>query len=142
MFVCVQHIVCSVSCLVCLRELHTVLPVVNCPFLIASLVFSNVYLTTKYRLRFDPHFIVKWIFMFELRCTVFLTFKQPINQCLFITGDCNEENSWCRICRCRQSNLLQTEHQYVVRWCQENMWCFTQQSKTSLWWRCMMTFHF
>jgi len=45
----VQHIFCSVFVLFCLPLVHPMLPVcLDCPFLIAPSVFSNVYILSLY----------------------------------------------------------------------------------------------
>jgi hypothetical protein len=45
----VQHILCSVFCFVCLPPMHPMLSVcLDCPFLIAPSVFSNVYILSLY----------------------------------------------------------------------------------------------
>lgn len=54
-------------------------------------------------------------------------------QFFFCTGNCDEENSWSGLCRCRQSHLLQAELQHVAWWCQENLWCFTDKNQGALW---------
>ena len=42
----VQHMLCCVLCFACLRLVYPMLPVsLDCPFLIAPSVFSNVYLS-------------------------------------------------------------------------------------------------